>query len=268
MFDDISFLVQETLKEAGIFNDEALKKEVPTDCAGVLVNVEIKVSTFVIRIKACEDLAHEFDKATLNPELYPSLRLSKESKLSFFACDNLQIAKLIKERFANKRFPINEEHIFNVSDPGDSWWLAQNGKELSINFKLSQTHNISELIKLGPLGEATASVKMFGALSGYFQLLFPVLDYSTSSSQVVMTSKAANDPIFEGFKKLLIDGEADYEFWEKLRALEVEHAGANFIESLKKANHFLLELSTLRTFWSEVQLELSSLAATNPETIN
>lgn len=260
MLDDISFLVQETLKEAVKYSKIDFESEIPEGCSGILFHVEKKSSTFVIRAKTCDDLAHDYKIASEDPNRFPVLRLEKESQLSFFPCDNLQLAELIKTRFANKRFPMFEENILNVSDPGDSWWMDTHDKGIRINLKLSRTNNIDQLVKLGPLGDAEDSGKTFSELRGYFQMLFPLGDFSSNSNHFEMCAENKNHPAFLGFKELLLSGEASYEFWEQLRSLESRYADSKFSESLKEANHFIVELSQLRSFWIEVQNQIETVS--------
>lgn len=260
MLDDISFLVQETLKEAAKYSKIDYESEIPENCSGILFHVEKKTSTFVIRVKTCDDLARDYKEISENPSSFPSLRLEEDSKLSFFPCDSLQIAELIKRRFANKRFPMFEEHILNVSDPGDSWWMDTHDKGIRINLKLSRTNNIDQLVKLGPLGDAEDSGKTFSELRGYFQMLFSLGDFSSNSNYFEMCAEDINHPAFIGFKELLLNGEASYEFWEQLRCLENRYADSEFSESLKEANHFIVELSQLRSFWIEVQNQIETVS--------
>lgn len=259
MFDDISFLVQETLNEAAKYSQSEFQQEVPDDCCGVIFNVEKNDSTFVIRIKTCVDLANDYNLAKTNSDEFSQLRLSEESKLSYFACDDIQIAELIRERFANKRFPKFEENVLNVSDPGDSWWMDISCNKIKVNLKLSQTNDINQLIKLGPLGDAEDSAKVFSVLGGYFQMLFPLKDFSSHSNQLEISAEDEGHPAFSGLKNLFLNGDATFEFWEELRLLESKYEGSQFSDSLKQANHFLMELSQLRSFWIDVQTQIDKV---------
>ena len=258
MFDDISFLVQETFNEAAKFADNALGKEVPEECSGVLFHVEKQTSTFVIRILTSENLAQDFNKVSNNTDAYPNLRLEDAQALSFFATDNLNLAQIIKERFANKRFPIFEENILNVSDPGDSWYMDLASEKIKINFKLSATNILEHFLKIGPVGDAAETFKNFSNLGGYFQMLFPLSDYTCTSNQLEISCSEVNNPVFAGLKNLFERGEATHEFWEALRSVEKNHMNESYIESLREANQYMLQLSLLRSFWIDVQKRIES----------
>lgn len=257
MFDDISFLVQETFNEAAKFADRAKLLEVPEDTSGVLFHVEKQSSTFVVRIKVCHDLAHDFNKAYKNIDEFPELRLEEASELKFFATDSLQLAQSIKNQFANKRFPIFEEDVLNVSDPGDSWYMDLGSKNIRINFKLSGTHKLDHFLKLGPLGDLAETTKNFSQLGGYFQMLFPLNDYVCTSNQLEIVCGESQNKVFLGLKNLFESGEANPEFWEALRSLEQEHMSSNFIDSLQQANQYMLSLGQLRSFWIKASSSLS-----------
>ena len=269
MFDDISFLVQETLKEShknpngrNVF-DSFFKKKAKIDAhvCGVLYQIQQNASTFVVRTHVCENLAQEHASVLKHPNLYPGLRFSDEDdieeKLGFFECDDIGIAKSIKEKFGNKRFPIFEEHVFNISDPGDCWWAKLEEDTISIFFKLSHTQNMDELVKLGPLGDSVDTMEYLSKLGGYFQMLFPVSDFSSGFGQFSILTEDPRNLIYRQFKDILADGETSYNFWKFLRELEVEHQDKDYIDRLQAANHFMMELSQLRTFWISVQNDIS-----------
>jgi hypothetical protein len=174
MFDDISFLVSETLKDAeskqepkqGLFSNffGNSKEVLPEETPGVFYHLQIKASTFVIRVYPSENLREDYTSITKHPDLYPALRLEEGEgelveKLQFFECDSLKIANAIKLQLGNKRFPLFEENIFNVSDPSDSWWVQADDNKLSIFFKLAQTNSLENLVKIGPLGDSTKALE-------------------------------------------------------------------------------------------------------------
>ena len=237
-------------------------EELPDQCSGVFYNLEKKVSTFVIRIFVSQDLSIVYPKILENPENYPSLRLLSDDgievkeKLQFFECDMPELAMQIKKELSNKRFPNFEEHVLNISDPGDSWWVKPDEGELKVFFKLSRTETMDTLIKLGPLGDTDIAMKKFKKLYGYFKLLFPVSDYASAHGQLTIKCDFANDPIFKDFVKIFTHGDSGFDFWDYLRRLEMDSQDKPYIESLKQANLFLMEIANMRRFWMKIQEEL------------
>lgn len=274
MFDDISFLVSETLKDAeskqqqpknGLFSsffglskdEEHLPDEVP----GLFYHLQIKASTFVIRISPSENLREDYQSIMKHPNLYPVLRLEEGSgelsdKVQFFECDSVSVAKTIKQQLGNKRFPLFEENVFNVSDPSDSWWVSSEDSKISIYFKLSQTNSLENLTKIGPLGDSSRALETFSQLYGYFKMLFPIEDFSSAHGQFSISTPGEDNLMFDLFKKLLVEGEVDHDFWEYLRNLEFNSTDKPYYESLKKANFFMMELAMLRNFWRTIESQL------------
>jgi hypothetical protein len=236
----------------------------PEHVPGILYNLEKKASTFVIRILPSKNLADDYQKVLASPEEYPTLRLLNDDerdlkeKLAFFESDSFVLAQELKQQLGNKRFPIFEEHVLNVSDPGDSWWITTEGSQLKVFFKLSRTESMDKLIKLGPLGDTDHAIEMFSKLYGYFQMLFPVADYSSGHGQLTIRCERAHDPIFKAFIKIFETGDADHEFWDYLRDLEIKAQGKPYMESLQKANFFMMQIATMRRFWKKVQTALDA----------
>lgn len=282
--DDISFLVNETLKHAEAMSfdknslqfdfaqadTEALIEEVsplvmPDEGPGLFFHLQKKASTFVIRIQPSSDMAADYKTILEFPENYPSLRLLEddgntniESKLSFFECDSYEMANLIKSQLSNKRFPIFEENVFNLSDPGDSWWVKDSGDEISIFFKLSRTEQIDDLVKLGPLGDCSTNLEAFNKLYGYFKMLFPLGAYSSAHGKFTISTTDSSNFMFKEFKNLLLEGESNFDFWHNLRELERESSEKPYINSLRQANYFLMELSNMRRFWRVIEQKLEA----------
>lgn len=275
--DDIDALVQATFNSdivtgqnpfdsvsATILNSYNDSEELPGQCPGVFYNLEKKVSTFVIRVFKSSDLSEDYSKILNNPENYPSLRLLSDDgrevreKLKFFECDMEELAEEIRSELSNKRFPIYEENIFNVSDPGDSWWVKVDKSELKVFFKLSRTECMDELIKLGPLGDTNLAMDKFKKLYGYFRMLFPISDYASAHGQLTIKCENNHDPIFKDFVKIFTEGDSGFDFWEYLRKLEMNSLDKPFIDSLRQANFFLMQIANMRRFWIEIQKDLNS----------
>jgi hypothetical protein len=252
----LDFVFDDSIKDIA-FNDVVMPDQVP----GVFYHLEKKASTFVIRIFESHDLSLDYTKILNHPENYPSLRLGNEEgveikeQLQFFECDLFELASGIKSELANKRFPIFEERVFNVSDPGDSWWVKAESDEIKIFFKLSRTESMDSLVKLGPLGDTKRATEIFNQLYGYFKMIFPVEDYSSAHGQFSIKSEA-NHPMFKAFCNILTEGDSGFEFWEYLRNLEMNSSDKPFLDSLKQANLFLMELANLRRFWMRIQSQI------------
>ncbi len=267
--DEIERLVSQTFEEAKRFaressdfrfdGDDAHHEKgaiiAPEETCGVLYHLQKNESTFVLRMLVSENLKEDWKTVIKGPENYPSLRLEGEveESLRFFECDSIKLAKALKAQMANKRFPLHEERIINVSDPGDNWWLKKEEDGFSVFFKLCRTESMDSLVKAGPLGDCEGAMGLFNKLYGYFSLLFPLADYSSAHGQLYFSSKDAHDPVYGDIQNLFLTGEMGNHLWEKLRTLEAEIAEPKVLDSLKRANFFMMEIALMRSFWREVQ---------------
>ncbi|MEX0798966.1 MAG: hypothetical protein WEB87_06010 [Bacteriovoracaceae bacterium] len=285
--DDIEQLVSETFQEAqfykpgeqGFFFDEETEKpdEInfsqdsfdrdfrPPDVPGVLYYLQKNSSTFVLRILPARDLRLEWEKVVAAPENYPSLRLlsaadaderTLQQKLDFFECDSLQLAKELKENLANKRFPLHEERVINVGDPGDNWWIKPGNGDFTVYFKLSRTESMNELVKAGPLADIDHSLAIFSKLYGYFSLLFPIKDFSSGHGQFSLGCEDPQDDLFKELMDIFLKGEFGNRLWERLRQLEQEAQEPKYLDSLRRANYFLMSIAASRSFWRKIQDQL------------
>lgn len=255
------FLFDDTIDEGPAPSDAPLKK--PNDSPGILYYLQRNASTFVIRILPTVNLREEWQNVLDAPEDYPSLRLlgsederAIEDKLDFYECDNLQLAKALKAQLANKRFPLHEERIINVSDPGDNWWIKNDESGLSVYFKLCRTESINSLVKAGPLGDCDGALSFFNKLYGYFSLLFPVRDFSSAHGQFFMSCEDNSHPLFQELGKVFTEGEIGNGLWERLRELEGQAQKPEVLSSLRRANYFLMEIASMRSFWMVIQNQL------------
>lgn len=267
MFDDISFLLQETLKDAQTVSKKNRKfipqifkqeEDLPEEMPGFLYHLQKKPSTFVIRIYPSKNLRSDYLNIKKHPDLFPTLRLNEVQgdmieQLQYFECDRYEFALSIKNNLGNKRFPIFEERIFNISDPGDSWWLKLDDQRITILFKLSHTDDIKKLVKLGPLGDPIKTMDILGQLYGYFQMIFPIMDYSSCHGQWSVSCGERDNSNFDYLKQLFLSGETSHELWEYLRRLEFEADSKIVLDSLQRANYFLMEMSYIRNFWKQIE---------------
>ena len=240
-------------------DNENLPDEVP----GFFYNLEQKSSTFVLRILESDNLAADYQRILQFPEDYPTLRLIADDgidpleKLEFFECDTKSIAVAVRKQLSNKRFPVFEEHVLNISDPGDSWWIKCEENELSIYFKLSRTEQIDKLVKIGPLGDiavATANLRKFYAL---FSMIFPVEAFSCAHGQFTISTMNKYHPYFQELISLFKTGNVNHDFWVHMWNMERGAKDLAERHEVQSAIYYLMELSVMRRFWCMVQEKLN-----------
>lgn len=253
--DEISELVKETFE--GVYGKETPQEESYPESAGVIYNLECKGSIFVIRAIEARDISTDIHSFSGDQEILKKLRLTGHmnpiSELRYFECDDVFIAKTIVKNLANKRFPLYEEHVMNISDPGDSWYLKVDQDKMSLYFKLCRTEIIDDLIKLGPIGDNDITHEVFNKLYGYFNLIFEVKDFSSQTGSFHITPDNSLDPLYLDFINVFKEGEVGYNLMSHLRDLENKSDRDAFKSSVRRANYFLLEIAHMRGFWIEIQ---------------
>lgn len=240
MFDDISELVNETFHQSNQFEQLDFLK----DKSGLIYRVDRSGQTFVIRILLSEDLAFNLKDLSDNPESYPSLRLINAdaellNQVHHFECD-LTSAKQLKSLFGGKRFPIKEEDVLNVSDPGYSLWMKED-EGIEIFFKLSQISDMNDLIKLGPIAEVEDLLPELDQNRDDLHKFFEIQELALSPSSFKI--RAMKTPAFKDFIKFLKTGEIKSEFDELIQNSEM---GVIF-----------KRLANARKFWIEIGKDLT-----------
>lgn len=252
--DDFNFLVQETFKYAESVLLETNDKNTMPESSGVFYKIEKNLGTLLIRAISSDNLSSDYAKYENGTLSFKKLKLEDLNELRFFECDSLTLANSIVQKLCFKRYPIKEEHVLNISDPGDSWWARVDQDSIEIYLGLKNTLSIHKLRKLGPLGEIDETLDSFTKLRGYFKMFFPVHEYSSSHGVVKIKSEC--DLYFESLKNLLCDGEISLELLEKMREFETESDNPLLIQAVKEANFYLSELATLRLFWLDIELQI------------
>jgi hypothetical protein len=109
---------------------------------GVVYYIEKGVSTFCIRGLVSDDLAWEQDLLESKDKDFLKLfrltenELDQIEKIGFFPTPSLEIAESIVKIMMNRRFPVAEASLCNLSDPGFSWWMDQGEGLLPLNSRI------------------------------------------------------------------------------------------------------------------------------------
>jgi hypothetical protein len=272
MMDEIEMMVAETFRhlrenyqDAGGTPEEIqpesapLRPGLPTD-PGVLYHIQKSASVFVIRTFVSRNIREDYLRILETPENYPSLRLidgedsDVESRLKFFLVENEYQAEVIHDQLNNRRFPMNEETMCNLSDPGFSWWLTRKDNTLQVAFNLSSFLD-EGTIKLGPLGDRELALQSF---LQFGELL-------NKSGIKLAVQNEPNRVVFEEDENLLVDefqdlfemgvmGTGMTELF-KLLARKSESDG-----SLESLWYYFQELAGIRRFWIQIQYDIGASA--------
>jgi len=264
--DDISLLLSETYKHFDKhFADssideiteestvEAINAEIPTT-PGILYHIQKTKGIFVLRLMKSSNLRDDYTLVTDNPDDYPSLRLINGSEVvtpKFFMMDNLFQAEVICDHLHNRRFPVQEELMCNISDPGFSWWLRPTNSGFQICFSMSLGLD-ENCIKLGPLGDQRLAVKNFQLLERLITSAGLSLDVANEVGRV-----SFSDPglfLSEELKDLFelgVVGDGLIGLFKLLASRLKNH------QDLETSWLYLQELASVRRFWIQVQYDLT-----------
>lgn len=269
--DDIELLVVETYQhfkehfpeeneevlEEDTINEE--ESELPTG-PGLLYHIQRSSSIFVIRTFVSTNVHDDYLRVLEKPEDFPSLRLIEEgvdniaAKLRFFLVDESGQAEIIHDQLNNRRFPVNEEVLCNLSDPGFSWWLTSKGKGFQLSFTLSVSGS-AETMKLGALGDRELALKNFQLLEGIFTDAGLTLEMHNEVNRVQFTG--GEEFLLEELKDIFEYGVLSESMGDlfKIIAKKVKD-----ISILEMTWFYLQEVAAIRRFWIQVQYDLNSHA--------
>jgi len=265
--DEISLLVEETLKhfnenytasenEDGTLIFDA-QDELPNG-AGLLYHIQKTSSVFVIRTFVSKNVRKDYKQIFEYPENYPSLRLLEEGlgsisdRLRFFLVENHYQAEIIHDQLNNRRFPVKEEIMCNLSDPGFSWWLTRKPQGFQLAFTLSVKSDEGSL-KLGPLGDQQLALKNFQDFAEL--MVYAQLPINIQNEMNRVLFEEAEQFLLEELKDIFEFGVINDSLKDLFKLLS--HKLKNH-SSLETTWFYLQELAAMRRFWIQVQYDLNS----------
>lgn len=264
--DDISLLLKETYdhfdkhfatssmeeitEESQI---EMINAEVPAT-PGILYHIQKNKGVFVLRLMKSQNLRDDYTQVTEHPDSYPSLRLINGSEViepKFFMMDNFYQAEVICDLLHNRRFPVQEELMCNISDPGFSWWLRPQNNGFQICFSMSLGLD-EHCIKLGPLGDQRLAVRNFQKLENLITTAGLSLEVANEVGRVTFADPGAflSEELKDLFELGMV-GEGLVGLFKMLASRLKNHP------DLESAWLYLQELASTRRFWIQVQYDLS-----------
>lgn len=263
--DDIEILVSETFrhfhenyKPAGalLINDEPYA-ELP-DGPGLIYHLQKSPSIFVIRTLVTNSIREDYALIMASPENYPSLRLIEENgeelgeKLRFFSVDSSCEAEIIHDQLNNRRFPVYEEILCNLSDPGFSWWLTKFDDRFQLAFNIS-TQMDQSTVKLGPLGDQQLAARNFSVLSGFLQN--SGIEYSIQNEGSRILFGEENSFLQEEFQNIFEFGQVSDNLKNVFKILARKFPDSSQIETCWL---YLAEVAAVRRFWIQIQYDLTN----------
>lgn len=270
--DEIELLVEQTYRhqqeqfpeeenvvegELRMRGEEEIQEILP-EGAGVIYHLQQSSSIFVIRTFVSRNVQSDYKMILDRPEDFPSLRLLEggeidlSHKLRFFIVENPYQAEIIHDQLNNRRFPVNEESMCNLSDPGFSWWLIPKGSGFQISFTLSVSE-AEGMVKLGPLGDQQVALKNFQGLQSLI----------TGAGLELLMENEMNRVQFAEGEEMLMDELRDlFEYGvvsdSMVELFKLLSRSTEDLSVLQTTWYYLQELAAMRRFWIQVQYDLIS----------
>ncbi len=266
--DDLSFLVQETLnqnelRQLGEWQEEdgeevweplvfEMEKvpELPSS-AGVFFHLVHQGGTFIVRTLESHNIKKDHALIVQSPESYPTLRLVDGSgpqvhRLKWFAVETFEEAQAIHGRIGQRRFPIREEDVCNISDPGFSWWMEESDHGFTLYSKMSMLKE--SITRLGPLADPKLAPHRLSELATALSYLPSNLDVSIENSRFHMKAESETWIALE-FAKVFSQGLISQEIFDIFRLLDKRGVPGSILES---SWFFLREVAAVRKFWIKI----------------
>src|SRR5690606_32746346 len=181
---------------------------------GLIYRVVMGGSTFSLRGIACDNIKEVADEIMEGDrELQKALKIEDEDyELHHFRCDFVEQGEIIMDQLFNRRFPLYEDMLCNLSDPGYSWWMEPTTDSLVIHFKSHSIEREKNLIKLGPIGDYALAHRRFSELGKVLRKLFPVREFNCDERRLIIKPVEASDKNFKALYELFSRGAAPTSF--------------------------------------------------------
>ena len=212
-----SHLLQKMVKQTFELVDEAGSTEEPAHPFGVSYALEIGKGSFRLKGEACF-----YEKA------------KEKDGEKFFSTSRPELAEVIVDQLFNRRFPLDEKELCNISDPGESWWMLSEGAHIYIYFG---GHYFDEKINLGPMGDVAVAYALLKRGEAWLRRLFPIKDFSLTSKCLALSALDPKHRVFQQFCNIFSNGE--------------EPVHPSFGTSALSL--YLDELAAARRFWCHLQ---------------
>lgn len=252
MHDDLEFLVQETMNLAGSMkgHNPFMAEVVYPEGPGLLYRLEKGASTFVLRILEASSIKESMELLNGSEQLKKLLRVTDEtlSSVQYFETPSREVALSVKEKVANKRFPLEEQTLCNLSDPGFSWWISTGANSINISFKNYRLDEVGGYQSLGALGDPKISAAKLNNCQSLLRELFPVGHFFCNENLFGLETTSAGSMAFEKFKRLFLEGRDLEELFDLSVLHQKHHASLTFLR----------EISFVRKFWRAIESELKN----------
>lgn len=211
--------------------------------SGVVFRIDRGAGTFCLRGVACKNIEETFSALDRHDEvLYKKLKIDGDvDDVRYFESGSLERAEMIRDQLFNRRFPIEEDRICNISDPGFSWWMERKDCSIQIYYQSISVDRATTLTKLGPIGDGKIASRFFMYLESVLSDLMPMVHFSSEPRSFKLVCETAH-PLFNELIELFQTGRDIF-----------TNPQFDAIKMVPTLYFYLSELATLRQFWISVE---------------
>ena len=170
-------------------------------------------------------------------------------ELACFQTPSWELAQVVVDAVANKRFPKAEDVFYNIGDPGENWWMVNESNSFKLLFR---SHGLREsangrVLSLGPLGDCKVAGVQLGRLKSYLADYFPLAQMEVSGKRVQVTTcgEDSEQAKFEEFRALFSKGWVPQGLVAKIRE-----------KNALTLDYYLNEVAVMRRFWMGIHHHL------------
>lgn len=217
---------------------------------GLLYRLEKGISTFCVRGFPSADLQEDFEGLKEGDrEIIEALKITESENMDevrFFPTESKELAETICDELVNRRFPIEEDILCNLSDPGFSWWMDEGDDHFQVFFKSHGIHRADDYIRLGPLGDSTIASNRILKAENIFRGAFPVGEFVSTDKGFAISTTDPKNPNFLMLKNFFLTGENS----------TTEETYPSTIDG-KTLYFYFKEVSVLREFWLRLEKDMT-----------
>ncbi len=230
-------------------SEETIEAPAP-EGPGLIYKLEKGVSTFCVRGIVCQDINETFEELMEGEKSHADkLKLTSEEDIAsirFYPTEAAELAEQISDELINRRFPIEEDILCNLSDPGFSWWMDEGEDHFQVFFKSHGIHRAEDYIRLGPLGDRTIASSRILKAESIFRTAFPVGEFVSSDKGFAISTTDPTNTHFQTLKNFFLTGENDT-------------TDSTFPPSIegKTLFYYFKEVAAIRHFWLTLEKEMA-----------
>lgn len=214
---------------------------------GIIFRIDRGANTFCVRGFTTENINYQLKALPYESAKLMLLKAQNENdQIFYFETKTFEVAEIIKDQIINRRFPIQEDAVCNISDPGYSWWMDVTPGRFEIHFKSNSIQRAEKFVKLGPVGDSKIAMLRLNQAHALLRSSFPLTEFSCTDKSLVVATSKPDHSSFLSFQNIFLNGDN-------------HTCPENFPDNStgKTLYFYFLELATLRKFWIEVEAKLS-----------